>query len=48
VWGSDWPHTQHESDVGFDTVMQQLQALECPPQLMRALMVETPRTLFKF
>ncbi|MCW1244582.1 amidohydrolase family protein [Pseudomonas sp. SAICEU22] len=48
VWGSDWPHTQHEASVGFDTVMQQLRALECAGPLMRALMVETPRALFGF
>ncbi|MBV4552179.1 amidohydrolase family protein [Pseudomonas sp. SWRI102] len=48
VWGSDWPHTQHEGSVGFDTVMQQLQALEGSAHLMHALMVETPRHLFRF
>ncbi|WP_457967052.1 amidohydrolase family protein [Pseudomonas sp. R4-84] len=48
VWGSDWPHTQHEGVVGFDTVVRQLRALQCPAPLLRALMVETPRTLFKF
>jgi predicted TIM-barrel fold metal-dependent hydrolase len=48
VWGSDWPHTQHEASVGFDTVMQQLQALKSSESLMRALMVETPRALFGF
>ncbi|MDR6957732.1 putative TIM-barrel fold metal-dependent hydrolase [Pseudomonas brassicacearum] len=48
VWGSDWPHTQHEAHIGFDGVMAQLQALQCPAPLMRALLVETPRSLFKF
>lgn len=48
VWGSDWPHTQHEASVGFDTVIQQRQALEGAAPLMRALMVETPRALFRF
>ncbi|MBC3362297.1 amidohydrolase family protein [Pseudomonas sp. SWRI154] len=48
VWGSDWPHTQYEGNVGFDTVMQQLHALEGSAHLMRALMVETPRHLFRF
>lgn len=48
VWGSDWPHTQHEAHVGFDGVMAQLQALQCPAPFMRALLVDTPRSLFKF
>lgn len=48
VWGSDWPHTQHEQSVGFDTVMQQLQALQCPAPLMHALMVQSPQFLFGF
>src|SRR5690606_25119909 len=29
VWGSDWPHTQHEQDVCFYTVVQQLRELGC-------------------
>ncbi|WLG98954.1 amidohydrolase family protein [Pseudomonas beijingensis] len=48
VWGSDWPHTQHEEHVGFETVMAQLRALECSASLMHALMVQAPQALFKF
>ncbi|SCZ19118.1 MULTISPECIES: amidohydrolase [unclassified Pseudomonas] len=48
VWGSDWPHTQHEAHVGFETVMAQLRALECSASLMHALMVQAPQALFKF
>ncbi|TCV68448.1 amidohydrolase family protein [Pseudomonas fluorescens] len=48
VWGSDWPHTQHEAQVGFETVMAQLRALECSASLMHALMVQAPQALFKF
>lgn len=48
VWGSDWPHTQHEAVVSFDTVMRQLQDLQISLPFMRALMVETPRALFRF
>lgn len=48
VWGSDWPHTQHEQTVGFETVMGQLRALGCSATLMQALMVHAPRTLFGF
>ncbi|WP_434697879.1 amidohydrolase family protein [Pseudomonas sp. Z1-14] len=48
VWGSDWPHTQHEAVVSFDTVTRQLQDLQVSLPFMRALMVETPRALFQF
>lgn len=48
VWGSDWPHTQHEAVVSFDTVVRQLQDLQISLPFMRALMVETPRALFRF
>ncbi|MHA6788550.1 amidohydrolase family protein [Pseudomonas bijieensis] len=48
VWGSDWPHTQHEESVGFETVMGQLRALQCSAPLMHALMVQAPQALFRF
>lgn len=48
VWGSDWPHTQHEKSMDFQTTVAQLQALACSPQSMRALLIEAPRTLFGF
>lgn len=48
VWGSDWPHTQHEEHVGFETVMGQLRALECSAPLMHALLIQAPQALFKF
>ncbi|CDF92167.1 MULTISPECIES: amidohydrolase [unclassified Pseudomonas] len=48
VWGSDWPHTQHERSVGFETVMGQLRALGCSASLMKALMVQAPQALFGF
>lgn len=48
VWGSDWPHTQHESTVSYRTVTEQLQALECSPQMMRSLLIEAPQVLFDF
>ncbi|TWC13403.1 MULTISPECIES: amidohydrolase [unclassified Pseudomonas] len=48
VWGSDWPHTQHEPTIGFETVMEQLQALDCSASLRRALMLQAPQELFGF
>jgi len=48
VWGSDWPHTQHEKQVSYSTVVEQLQALGCSPQVMRSLLIEAPQVLFDF
>lgn len=48
VWGSDWPHTQHESEVDFARVMGQLQTLECADPVRHALLVDAPRVLFGF
>ncbi|MFK7698314.1 amidohydrolase family protein [Pseudomonas caspiana] len=48
VWGSDWPHTQHESEVDFARVIGQLQGLGCSGAELRGLMVEAPRVLFGF
>lgn len=48
VWGSDWPHTQHEADVGYDTVMDQLQALGCSESLRQAMLIDSPVQLFGF
>ncbi|WP_296187139.1 amidohydrolase family protein [Pseudomonas sp. UBA1879] len=48
VWGSDWPHTQHEQQISYATVVEQLQSLDCSPQVMRSLLIEAPRLLFNF
>lgn len=48
VWGSDWPHTQHEDSISFGSVVEHLQALECSTPLLRSLLVEGPRELFGF
>lgn len=48
VWGSDWPHTQHERSVSYGSVVEQLQALGCTAQLMRSLLIEAPQVLFDF
>lgn len=48
VWGSDWPHTQHEKQISYGTVVEQLQALGCSPQVMRSLLIEAPQVLFDF
>jgi predicted TIM-barrel fold metal-dependent hydrolase len=48
VWGSDWPHTQHEDSVSYGSVVQQLQALGYSAQMMRSLLIEAPQALFDF
>jgi len=48
VWGSDWPHTQHEGRVSYARVVEQLRALGCSAQTMRSLLIEAPQVLFDF
>ncbi|MEQ7922245.1 amidohydrolase family protein [Xanthomonas sp. WHRI 1810A] len=48
VWGSDWPHTQHESSIGFGSVIEQLQALGCSAATQRSLLIDAPSVLFGF
>ncbi|WP_092441663.1 MULTISPECIES: hypothetical protein [unclassified Pseudomonas] len=45
----DWPHKRHEANIGFETAMEQLCALECsaPLMRMRMLMVQEPQALFQ-
>lgn len=48
VWGSDWPHTQHESSIGYAEVIEQRQALGWSAQVEQALLHDTPRQLLGF
>lgn len=48
MWGSDWPHTQHESEVSFGSAVEQFEALGCSAQLRQALLLDTARALFGF
>ncbi|ROM33729.1 hypothetical protein BK648_23405 [Pseudomonas poae] len=48
VWGSDWPHTQHEASIGYAAVIEQRQALDWSAQVEQALLIDTPRRLFGF
>ncbi len=48
LWGSDWPHTQHEQAVGYASVVQQLQALGCSRSARQAMLIDTPAQLFGF
>lgn len=48
VWGSDWPHTQHENEVDFGRVLKQLQDIGCSDAVRRALLIDAPQALFGF
>jgi len=48
VWGSDWPHTQHETSIGYAGVIEQRQALGWSAPVEQALLIDTPRQLFGF
>lgn len=48
VWGSDWPHTQHEQDVDYGVVIEQLRALGCSERLRQAMLIDSPAQLFGF
>lgn len=48
VWGSDWPHTQHEQQVSYTSVVEQLRQLDCADPIRRSLLVDAPRALFGF
>jgi len=48
VWGSDWPHTQHEQTVSYDTVVGQLRQLDCADAVRRAMLIDAPQALFDF
>jgi len=48
VWGSDWPHTQHEHHMSFPTAVAQLEALGYSSPLRQALLIDAPRVLFGF
>ncbi|WP_042445107.1 amidohydrolase family protein [Azospirillum sp. B510] len=48
VWGSDWPHTQHEAETGYDAQMARLQAL-IPDRAERTrILTGNPAALFQF
>lgn len=48
VWGSDWPHTQFESQMNYTTAVEQLRQLGCSAEVEHALLVDAPQVLFGF
>lgn len=48
MWGSDWPHTQHEAATCYADVVEQRRALGCSARVEQALLIDTPSQLFGF
>ncbi|WP_349295522.1 amidohydrolase family protein (plasmid) [Thioclava sp. 'Guangxiensis'] len=47
-WGSDWPHTQHETAVSYDDQMTRFAALVPDADDRARILVTTPADLFRF
>lgn len=47
VWGSDWPHTQHEAAVSYDSAYAMALKLLTTERERQAVLVETPARLFR-
>lgn len=48
MWGSDWPHTQHEADTNYSKVILQMQQMLGEPQIAQTILRDTPAEFFKF
>ena len=48
VWGSDWPHTQHQDLIDFDRSRTLLDDWVPGAAQRRCILVDTPAALFKF
>jgi predicted TIM-barrel fold metal-dependent hydrolase len=48
VWGSDWPHTQFEKTIDYGQTRHALDSWLPDPEERRIVLVDTPRSLFRF
>jgi predicted TIM-barrel fold metal-dependent hydrolase len=48
VWGSDWPHTQHQHVVDYATARRALQNWVPDEAVRRAILTVSPAALFRF
>ena len=48
VWGSDWPHTQFEKVADYPKMRAELEAWLPDPRDRKAVLVDTPVSLFRF
>lgn len=47
LWGSDWPHTRHESQQSYQGQWQLLEGLIVDPSLRRRVLIDNPREVFR-
>ncbi|WP_042704301.1 amidohydrolase [Azospirillum sp. B506] len=48
VWGSDWPHTQHEAETGYEAQLARFHGLIPDPAERTQILVGNPAALFQF
>ncbi|SIT43810.1 Amidohydrolase 2 [Paraburkholderia ribeironis] len=48
MWGSDWPHTQFETQVNYARTLELLHAVLADQTERRAIIVDTPAQLYMF
>lgn len=48
VWGSDWPHTQHESEMSFTTAFENFRKIVDDEKLATKILVQNSSKLFGF
>ncbi|TXD96212.1 amidohydrolase family protein [Psychrobacter frigidicola] len=48
IWGSDWPHTQYESQIDFDKVLSNFKKIVDDKELVTQILTENNANLFRF
>lgn len=48
IWGSDWPHTQHEHHISYNDTFEFMHALLHEPVLRGKVLADNPQTLYGF
>lgn len=48
LWGSDWPHTQHEKDIDYAAMRSRLDSWLPEPADRASVLADNPATLFGF
>jgi len=48
IWGSDWPHTQHEHDISYEKTLHSFQQIVTDPEEQLMILGKNARKLFQF
>lgn len=48
MWGSDWPHTQHETYINYSHVASQINTWLPDPAIQQTILWDTPAKFFNF